>query len=200
MTTVRAFVAIELSDEAVTKIIQLQSHLKGVSPPKTVRWTVAQNVHLTLHFLGDVAVDDLKNAAHAVGSAAAGCPAFSLHLAGLGCFPNTRRPRIVWVGVTGDTGTLTKLHQALGDQLNRQIGFQPESRPYSPHLTIGRVKQGIPQRRLEQLGQVLEQETLQVGQLVTLPVTEVQLIQSDLKPEGPIYTPLARGELKNNKL
>jgi 2'-5' RNA ligase len=198
--TVRSFIAIPLSDEARTKITQLQSRLKGISPPNTVRWTVSQNVHLTLHFLGDIAVDDLEDAARAVGSAATSCPAFSLNLSNLGCFPNTRRPRIVWVGVSGETDTLVKFHQTLGEQLRRRIGFEPESRPYSPHLTIGRVKKGIPQRRLGQLGQMLDQEIPQVGQLVELPVTEIQLIQSDLTPDGPIYTPLARGKLKNGQL
>jgi 2'-5' RNA ligase len=196
VTTIRSFIAIELSDEAQTKITQLQSRLKGVSPPNTVRWTVPHNVHLTLHFLGDVAVDDLEAVARAVGAAAASCPAFSLNLASLGCFPNTRRPRIVWIGVSGETDTLTKLHQMLGEQLHQHIGFQPESRPYSPHLTIGRAKKGIPRRRLSQLGQMLEQEIPQVGQLIELPVTEIQLIQSDLKPDGPVYTPLAIGRLK----
>ena len=194
MTTIRSFIAIELSDEARIKIAQLQSHLKGVSPANTVRWTVPQNIHLTLHFLGDVAVDDLEEVARAVGAAAAGCPVFSLNLSNLGCFPNTRRPRIMWVGVLGETDTLTKLHQTLGEQLHQRIGFQPESRPYSPHLTIGRVKNGIPRRRLDQLGQMLEQEIPAVGQLAELPVTEIQLIQSDLKANGPVYTPLARGK------
>jgi len=198
MKTVRTFIAIELSTEAQANITQLQSRLKGVSPPNTVRWTVPQNIHLTLHFLGDIAMDDLEEVARAVEATATGCPAFSLKLASLGCFPNTRRPRIVWVGVSGETDTLIKLHQTLGDQLRRRIGFQPESRPYSPHLTIGRVKRGIPPRKLDQLGQMLKQEIPQVGQLAALPVTEIQLIQSDLKPDGPVYTPLARGKLKNS--
>jgi len=200
VTTIRSFIAIDLSNEARTKISQLQSHLKSVSPPNTVRWTVPQNVHLTLHFLGDIAVADLEEAARAVGAAAASCPAFSLNLSNLGCFPNTRRPRIVWIGVSDETDTLTKLHQILGEQLHQRIGFQPESRPYSPHLTIGRVKKGVPQRRLSQVGQMLEQEIPQVGQLIELPVKEIQLIQSDLKSDGPVYTPLARGKLKNNEL
>ena len=78
-----------------------------------------------------------------------GCPAFSLNLLGLGCFPNTRRPRIVWVGISEETDTLTKLHQTLGEQLHQRIGFQPGSRPYSPHLTIGRVKKETLKSKLQ---------------------------------------------------
>jgi len=197
MKTVRTFIAIALSTEARANITQLQSRLKGVSPPNTVHWTMSQNIHLTLHFLGNVAVDDLEETAQAVRAAAESCPAFVLNLSSLGCFPNTRRPRIVWVGVSGETEILTNLHQTLGDQLHQRIGFRPELRPYSPHLTIGRVKRGIPQRKLDQLGQMLEQKMPQVGQLAALPVTEIQLIQSDLKPDGPVYTPLAREKLNS---
>jgi 2'-5' RNA ligase len=148
--------------------------------------------------LGDVVVADLEKIARALGTAARGCPSFSISLARLGCFPNTRRPRIVWVGVLEETETLVRLHHELGDQLKQRIGFTPESRPYSPHLTIGRVKKGIPQRRLTQLGQALEGERVNVGQLVTLKVTEISLIKSELKPDGPVYTPLAQVALRGS--
>jgi 2'-5' RNA ligase len=195
----RLFIAIELTDQARAKITELQSRLKSLSPPYAVRWTVPQNIHLTLHFLGNVAADDLEEVAGAVGAAAATCSSFLLNLSNLGCFPNTRRPRIVWIGVSGDTKMLTTLHLALAEQLRQRIGFQPEARPYAPHLTIGRVKEGIAQRKLEQLGQVLTQEIPQVGQLVNLPAHEIILMQSDLKSTGPVYTPLARGKLKNSE-
>ncbi len=195
MATVRCFTAIELSDQARTKLVDLQNRLKSVAPPHTVRWTAPQNVHLTLHFLGDVAVENLETAARAVGAAASACPPFSLNLSGLGCFPHTRRPRIVWVGVSGETERLVELHKILGQQLQQRLDFQPETRPYSPHLTIGRVKKGLPPRRLKQLGQMLEQEIPQVAQLAPLPVAELHLIRSELKPDGPVYTSLARGNL-----
>ena len=195
MTTVRVFTAIELSDEAGAQLTRLQSRLKGIAPPHTVRWTAPQNIHLTLHFLGDVATSHLEDAARAIGAAAAECPPFQLNLSNLGCFPNARRPRIVWVGVAGEVEILAELYKNLGGQLQQRIGFTPETRPYAPHLTIGRVKKGIPQRRLDQLGQMLAQEMPTVGHLVELPVTDLHLIQSDLKPDGPVYTSLARVKL-----
>jgi 2'-5' RNA ligase len=197
MTTIRSFIAIELSDEARTKLAQLQSQLKAIVPPNTVRWAAPQNIHLTLHFLGDVAVGDVEKVVNALETAASTCPPFSLRLEGLGCFPNTRRPRIVWTGVAGETGTLVGLHRDLGEKLKQNIGFKPEARPYSPHLTIGRVKKGLPRRRLTQLGQALAGEQVNVGQLVTLPVKAITLIKSELKPTGPVYTSLAQGRLKN---
>ena len=195
MATIRSFIAIELPAAAHQVLAGLQSRLKDVTPPNTVRWTAPQNIHLTLHFLGNVAVADVEQISDIIEAAASAYPPFLLMLAGLGCFPHTRRPSIVWVGVSEETGTLNKLYRDLGDRLKRDIGFAPETRPYSPHLTIGRVKKGLAGSRLRQLGQVLEPEQAQVGQLLTVDVKEISLIKSDLKPDGPAYTPLSRGRL-----
>ncbi|GAB4410848.1 MAG: RNA 2',3'-cyclic phosphodiesterase [Anaerolineae bacterium] len=192
--TLRAFIAIELSTETQTALAELQQRLKMVVPPHSVRWTAPENIHLTLHFLGDVAVDEVNKISDLMQAATSTCSPFALTLGGLGCFPNTRRPRIVWTGVSGQMDILLKLHRELGEGL-KTIGFTPEARPYSPHLTVGRVKDDLPQRLLSQLGQVLEQTQPQVGQVATLNVAEIHLMQSDLKPVGPIYTPLAAAAL-----
>jgi 2'-5' RNA ligase len=196
MQTIRSFIAIELSDEARSVLADLQNRLKAVVPPKTVRWTAPQNIHLTLHFLGDVEVNEVEQVSQAVKTAASNCRPFSLTLTGLGCFPNTRRPRIVWVGVRDKTETLVALHQNLGEGLN-VINFKPEDRPYSPHLTIGRVKNGLPRRQLTQLGEVLDQEIRLIGELATLNVAELSLIKSELTPSGPVYTPLTRAAFQS---
>jgi 2'-5' RNA ligase len=196
MQTIRSFIAIELSDEARSVLADLQNRLKAVVPPKTVRWTAPQNIHLTLHFLGEVEVNEVEQVSQAVKTAASNCRPFSLTLTGLGCFPNTRRPRIVWVGVRDKTETLVALHQNLGEGLN-VINFKPEDRPYSPHLTIGRVKNGLPRRQLTQLGEVLDQEIRLIGELATLNVAELSLIKSELTPSGPVYTPLTRAAFQS---
>jgi 2'-5' RNA ligase len=193
--TIRSFIAIELSEEARMVLARLQSRLKEASPPKTVRWTDPRNVHLTLHFLGDLAEDRLQDVSRTLRDAAAEHAPFSLNLSNLGCFPNTRRARIVWVGLTGDTDYLAALQGNLGDRLKKAVGFEPESRPYSPHLTIGRVNKGVTQNRLRELGQVLEQQIPGVGHLAVLPVDHIHFIRSDLKPDGPIYTSLATAHL-----
>lgn len=193
--TIRSFIAIELSDIARADLARLQSRLKETSPPKTVRWTDPKNVHLTLHFLGDLPEDRLEDVNRTLRDAAAAHTPFSLNLSNLGCFPNTRRARIVWVGVTGDIDHLVALQSDLGDRLKKGVGFEPESRAYSPHLTIGRVKKGITQNGLRELGQILEQQIPRVGQLVALPVDYIHFIRSDLKPDGPIYTSLAKVQL-----
>lgn len=196
MPTIRAFIAIELSPAARTALAQLQQRLKPLVPPQSVRWTAPDNIHLTLHFLGDIPADGVSQTSSLLRAAAATCPPFALTLGDLGCFPNTRRPRIVWTGVSGQMETLLNLHRELGQRL-KTIGFTPEARPYSPHLTIGRVKDGLPQRLLSQLGQVLEQTQPQIGQVAALDVAEISLMQSDLKPAGPVYTQLAAAALRS---
>ena len=195
MTSIRTFIAIELSTEARTALTDLQNRLKTIVPPRSVRWTVPQNIHLTLHFLGDVDTNDVEKISAVLDEATLAGPPFSLTLERLGCFPNISRPRIVWVGISGETETLLVLHLDLGKRLQAAIGFSPDSRPYSPHLTIGRTKKGLPARHLKQLSQALQQEQGNIGHLAPLPVTEIRLIKSELKPTGPVYTPLSRASL-----
>lgn len=194
MTTLRTFIAIELSDEAHTALADLQNHLKKVTPAQIVRWTDPESIHLTLHFLGDVATDTISQITSLMEQAALASPPFTLTLGGLGCFPNTRRPRIVWAGVSGQTDILKQLHHHLGEKL-KTVGFTLDTRPYSPHLTLGRVKDTIPHRQLAQLGQTLEQIQPTVGQLATLPVSELSLMKSELKPAGAVYTRLVLAKL-----
>lgn len=194
MTTIRSFIAIELSDEAHAALADLQSRLKRVAPAQIVRWTAPESIHLTLHFLGDVAPETIPKITSLMEQAAAACPPFTLTLGGVGCFPNTRRPRIVWAGVSGQTEILIRLQGELGEKL-KTLGITLDARPYSPHLTLGRVKDKIPQRQLAQLGQALEQVQPSVGQLAPLPVFEINLMKSELKPAGAVYTRLALAKL-----
>ena len=197
MTTIRTFIAIELSDQARTALADLQNRLKAVIPPRTVRWTAVENIHLTLHFLGDIAAGDVDKVAAALTTVTAAHRPLALELRELGCFPNTRRPRIVWAGVAGEIDTLVELHRDLGQQL-KVIDFTPEARPYAPHLTIGRVNKGLPSRQVSQLGETLEKARLEVNHLAPLEVDEICLFQSDLRPGGPVYTSLARGLLERS--
>jgi 2'-5' RNA ligase len=196
--TVRTFIAIELSDEVRSALLDLQNRLKATLPPKTVRWTAPPNIHLTLHFLGEVPVEQVEAIGQVVTITAQECPPFTLKLAGMGCFPNIRRPRILWAGVSGQTKPLLAMHKALGGRLKTVIDFEPDNRSYAPHLTIGRVKNGIPRRHLTQLGEALEEERLAVGELALLPVAGISLIKSELKPAGAVYTPLAHGECQGS--
>ncbi len=197
--TIRSFIAIELSAPAQQALAALQGRLKTISPPHAVRWTATQNIHLTLHFLGEVTPDQLEPVQAAMQAAAETAAPFSLRLGGLGCFPNTSRPRVIWVGLTEQNSALAALHATLGQKLAGAIGFAPEQRPFSPHLTLGRVKSGIPKRHLPTLSQALQQEQRRVGRLADLSVTEICLFASELRPTGAVYTQLVSSPLTANQ-
>jgi 2'-5' RNA ligase len=197
MTDIRAFIAVDLSAQARTILADLQDDLKAVVPRHTVRWTTPHNIHLTLHFLGTRSPQEIKKVSAVIDEATSNQPGFSLTLARLGCFPNLARPRILWVGILGDTNALTRLQGDLAERLRGAIDFTPDSRSYSPHLTIGRVKNGIPSRHVKQLSQIIQAEQPRVGHLITLDVTEISLMESNLKPSGAVYTQLTRSQLRS---
>ncbi|MEM7347055.1 MAG: RNA 2',3'-cyclic phosphodiesterase [Chloroflexota bacterium] len=174
----------------------LQNRLKSKVPPYTMRWDTPQNLHLTLHFLGDIEENEIPKIELALQQSATTLEPFKLTIGQLGCFPNIQRPRVVWAGVLGNTKFLRQLHQTLGAQLNQTIGFIPETRPYSPHLTLGRVKKGIPTRHMRRLGQILGQQQTQIKQIARVKVAEVSLMRSELTPTGPIYTKLLAVKLQ----
>lgn len=192
MQTIRTFIAIELSSPVQGELANLQNRLKTVLPPRTVRWVPVGNIHLTLHFLGDIPVSQTDRVINLLQTATAQIKPFSLQLTGLGCFPNLHRPRVIWTGVQGQTAPLNKLYQTLGKSL-KAIDFSPDNRPYSPHLTIGRVNKQLPTRQSRQLAEALQKIQPEIGNVDTTHVTAISLMQSQLKPTGAVYTCLGQG-------
>jgi 2'-5' RNA ligase len=162
-------------------------------PPSLVRWTRPEGIHLTLKFLGDVQADWLEDIADALRSACAPHAPFSLSIGGMGVFPNPRRPRVVWIGVDEPTGTLIRLQQDIERAIS-PLGFPTERRTFSPHLTLGRVKNGRGAAELEALGQYAKQAQVRVGEMEA---HAVYLMRSDLRPSGAVYTELAEVALNN---
>lgn len=190
--TLRTFIAIPLSPEQEENLAVIERRLQRDVPPGVVRWVQPANIHITLHFLGDVLQERIPSIEQALRSVTRLVPAFTCRLGGMGAFPNMRRPRVVWVGIQ-DTGTrLALLYTALGEALTT-IGFRPERRPFSPHLTLGRVSRRASPAEVQELSAILRQT--EIGDLGPMPVHEVILFRSDLTPSGPIYTPLARHTL-----
>lgn len=188
LETLRTFIAVPLSDEIAQELDKVQRRLRRSAPePDCVRWVAPSSIHLTLQFLGDVLadrVDPIREALHAV---ARNVDPFEIRIQDLGAFPNTRRPRVVWVGIADSTSWLALLQAAVGEAMTH-LGFQPDARPFSPHLTLGRVKRGASALQTRELGAVIE--ATGVGLLGTVIVKEVILFQSTLKPGGAEYTPL----------
>jgi 2'-5' RNA ligase len=186
---IRTFVAIELSQELKDSLGHLQDQLECQIPERAVRWVRPEGIHLTLRFLGDVPATRIDSIARAVEIACRGSDRFTVELIGVGCFPNLRRPRVVWVGVHEPTGTLTRLHKAVENQL-AGIGFKPEGRPFRPHLTLGRVQRRVRQSDRERLGQLIAGS--KVGLVGRMQATTVNVMRSDLRPSGAVYTALAQ--------
>lgn len=193
MPGIRSFVAIELTEPVRDALEKLQRQLNDKVPAGSVRWTRVESIHLTLQFLGDVAPGQIEKIVTALERVAAERTCFELELSGLGVFPGPRRPRIVWVGIIEPSGALSNLQQAVGQALT-PLGFPPEERAFTPHLTIGRAARDASPAQLAQLGEVITRT--QPGRLGRVLVEHINLMKSDLKPGGAVYTAQAVLPLK----
>ncbi len=189
MPDIRAFIAIELDEPVKTALADVQRRLREAMPRDSVRWVRPGGVHLTLKFLGNVPAGQVADITRAIEAAAGqGIAPFSLTIGQLGCFPNLRRPRVVWVGVQEPTGALARLQGAVEKHI-APLGYPTEKRPFSPHLTLGRTQRRASPADVRRIGEVVG--AAGVGQLAAMEVRAVGLIRSDLKPTGAVYTRLA---------
>lgn len=185
MDTIRAFIAIHLP-AAVQEVLGAVSHeLVPRVPERAVAWVQPERMHLTLRFLGDTPVARLAELGTMLDEVAAQHRPFRLQLGQLGAFPNERRPRVIWVGLTGDVQRVAGLQKALEARL-APLGWQPEGKPFSPHLTLGRVRRDDEQIRLPWGKGVAP---------ASFTVREIVLMESQLRPQGPLYTVRHRSAL-----
>ncbi len=189
---IRSFVAIDLPDTLKAALQDVAAQLRARVPPNTIRWGRVQGIHLTLQFLGNVAESDLAGIEAALAEVARRHRPFTFEAAGLGCFPNLRRPRVVWVGVREETGALLALQRDVERAL-KPLGFKPERRAFHPHLTLGRLGRRASSADQQQIGAVVREAD--VGLLGRVAVDTFRLMRSDLRPNGAVYTPLATFEL-----
>ena len=152
-------------------------------------WVPSSNLHLTLKFLGEQDDGGLAEAVLALEEAAAGSAPFALTLHGVGAFPGMERPRILWVGVAGGALTVRAFQSKVEAALERRR-FTPDSRPWHPHLTIGRVFD--PRRWRRDAGPALREAIARAATMGfgTLDVSRVVLMRSDLLASGARYTEL----------
>jgi 2'-5' RNA ligase len=192
MSTYRTFIAVELDDELRDNLGRLQDRLRGQLAPRSVRWVRPGGIHLTLKFLGDTPIAKLDAIQAAVARAAATVGPFSFTVGGLGCFPNTRRPRVVWVGLQEPSGTLARLWDAVEAHV-APLGFPTEKRPFRPHLTLGRVQRRASKSEVREIGQVVAASD--IGTIDQMAVEVLSFIKSDLRPSGAVYTTLLEARL-----
>lgn len=193
MEQIRCFIAIELPPELKAELTRLQNKLKSAGGGlNTARWVEPNGIHLTLKFLGNVEKGKLADVTNAIEEAVKGIPEFKLEVTELGAFPNTRRVQVVWVGVTGETAKLNEIVKRLEAGLAKQ-GFKAEVRPFTPHLTLARVRDTAAPEAVKVLGEAVGKMKPEIAAGVS--VTEVCLMQSQLTPKGAIYTRLSRAKL-----
>jgi len=187
MKTIRTFIAIPLPHPLLEKLTTLQRKLEKQIPPRSVRWVRAEGIHLTLKFLGDTPTEKLPDIKQALAAVARHAPACTFTVGELGCFPNPRRPRVVWVGVQEPTGRMELLQDAI-EEVMIPLGYSPEGRGFTPHLTLGRIRRRTPRDDVTRVGKVVTSTT--VGSLAEVPAGHFALICSVLKPTGAEYTTL----------
>lgn len=184
--TIRAFVAVKLPASVEKFLEQVAEQLANKLPARAVRWVKPEAMHLTLRFLGDVSIEKMPALPPLLDQTAHQYPAFNLQLDKLGCFPSPQNPRVLWVGLFDPHRQLISLQQTL-EQALIPHGWQPEGKPFQPHLTLGRV-----QTPSNQFSQLPWQKPLQP---LNIPIKAIYLIKSQLRPTGPIYTTLHTSQL-----
>jgi 2'-5' RNA ligase len=176
---IRAFIAVEIAAPTIASISaaieQLKPRIEGV------RWIAPSNFHLTVKFLGDIDESKVNPVGEALTSALRPFPPCTINAKGLGVFPSIKRPRVLWVGLVGSE-LITLATQV--DLALVRLGFSREERGFTPHLTIGRWRQGA--KTDSTLGTALDRwQDFDFGPSA---IDEVILFQSMLKPKGAIYS------------
>jgi 2'-5' RNA ligase len=187
----RLFVALEPPDPVRRRLAALAADLRRDArrAADDVRWVAAENLHLTLQFLGAVPEERVADVTAAVAAAAAASRPLALEVKGAGGFPNARRPRVIWLGLAGDVAGAIALAADLGRRL-APLGFPPEGRPWSAHLTVGRARDP---RGAPGLAGALAGPSEAEG--IPWRAADLVLFESHLSPKGPRYEAIARASL-----
>ncbi len=185
----RLFIAIDVPEDIKQELRLIQDSLSIC--PSRVRWTGPDGIHLTLRFLGNVDENRIGEIEGMLDQATKGYSPFELIVEDVGCFPDIRKPRVIWAGVHGDD-TLLSIHGEIEEGLFR-LGFMKEKRPFHPHLTLGRIKEAYRMEWKELIGPFMGKE---FGRFW---VRGIILFQSILRPTGAIYKKVSESELRGGK-
>jgi 2'-5' RNA ligase len=185
----RTFLGIDVGADVRARLVSLQEELAETATD--VKWVEPENLHITLLFLGEVDSREVIDLCRAAQKAIANMPVFPMSITGVGCFPNPRRPRTLWVGVTTGADEVCAVHDAIEKPLMEMGSYRREARGYVPHVTLGRVRG---ERTNDELVRVLaKHKSWSAGEVQ---VRDVQLMTSNLTSDGPIYAVMGRAKLK----
>lgn len=188
--SLRLFVALELPHTIKNALAGYVAPLQQLS--RGVRWVKPENVHLTLKFLGDTPNAKLAAIQSTLAAMCGDFAPLAIEVAGAGVFPNARRPQVLWVGLNDASGQLGKLAQEIDARLHL-LGFPRETRPFSPHVTIGRVRD----TRVDAVTKAMLEHPFPQHKMIC---PECTLMQSELQRDGSIYSPVLKFGFGNDKL
>jgi 2'-5' RNA ligase len=185
---IRSFISVDIEDTSIqNKIINLKNTL--TQDISQIKFVEGKNLHLTLKFLGDIYETDIQNIIRKLNEIK--IDKFKFKLTGVGCF-DPKFPRVIWVGVEQGKEELIRLQNEIEKRLI-ELGFKPEKRKYSPHLTVGRVKTVKNKREL--LSQLDQLKNNDFGEIF---VNNFRLRKSTLTPKGPNYEIIKEFILEGN--
>jgi len=188
----RLFIAIPLSDAVRNTLEELQNQIEK-DYGNIFRTLKSENMHLTLHFLGDVESDNISSLVNKLSEVIPKYNTFSLTLGNTGAFPSIKKPKVVWIGAESSGEELTLIHGGIKPVLEN-AGIETDSRPFRGHITIAYGRKNIPFKLLREGGRKLENLKWEGGHKIS--VKEILLYKSNLTPAGAIHTPLHTFQLK----
>jgi 2'-5' RNA ligase len=194
MEQIRSFIAIELPDPVKASLSSLKDRLRPAEH-HYVKWVGPEGIHLTLKFLGNIAKDRVPQIKEAIAQVSQDVSPFQLQISRLGAFPNVQRPQIIWVAITGEVEKLAMLQRGI-EQALVPLGFAPESRSFTPHLTLGRLRERVSSGERRRIGELIMATEFESS--LAMEVNGISLMRSKLTPSGAIYSRLALIELKGD--
>ncbi len=191
MEGIRSFIAIEIPQPFQVAIGDLQNTLRRTEAE--VKWVRPEGIHLTLKFLGSIREEDLERISQAISPLVREWEPFELRIRGLGCFPSSRNPRVIWIGIDQGGKEVSALERVVEDTM-ALLNFAPESRTFTPHLTLGRVRSSKERSSL-----IRAMESRKDSEVGTFRAKEVHLFRSELRPSGAVHTKLRTYPMKGNE-
>jgi len=182
----RTFIAIDFSPEIREKIGEIIKYFKTQTPDYALKWVETQNLHMTIKFLGEVSEGHLQTIKDVLSDTLKGSGAFEIEVTGMGMYPSTQKPRVIWLGVEGSE-PLKDIHETL-DLALQKASIPPDKRGLSPHLTIARVRKNVETLIVQDIGKTLSQ--FKIDSLGKCTIDKIVLYKSTLTPVGPIYDPV----------
>jgi len=190
---IRSFIAIELPEEVKTGLRRIQTELK--LPEHTfVKWVAPESIHLTLKFLGNISPQKVTEITEVMEQASQGVSPFHLEVTEVGAFPNLRQPRVLWLGIKGAIDKLVAWQQRIDSGLV-PLGFSKETRPFPPHLTLARLREGTSPKDRVSFGELIMKTPVEASYKIN--VNSLSLMKSQLLPGGAVYSRLAEVKLSD---